>query len=139
MHIRSILAVCAIAVASPALAHEGHHHTGQAQLGAMKKGVCQYHASDWNMARVERMFTSMPQSTRMNLQHILRHAGLYDGRDDGLWGAKTSCALEAVAARYPAPMDDKALVAFFEYLLDGGFVMDYPGTPNAVPHRGLIY
>jgi hypothetical protein len=139
MRTRSILAICAIAFGTPALSHEGHHHTPSPHSSAMQGGICQYHASDWNMARIERMFKTMPEYTRMNLQHVLRHAELYDGRDDGVWGPKTSCALKAVATHYPAPMNDSALVAFFEYLLDGGFISDFPGTPNNVPHRGVLY
>lgn len=122
---------------TPAFSHGDH--SPRASGSPLVNGICQFKANGHNMQRIEKMFRSMPQATRMNLQHVLRHAGLYDGRDDGIWGAMTSCAVEAVAVRFDGPMTAQDLVAFYEYLLDGGFVSEYPGTPNDRPHRGVLY
>ena len=94
---------------------------------------------DYNMKKIERAFRGMPQSSRMNMQHILRHAGLYNGRDDGLWGFRTSDALKPVIRRFGGYMTDREMIGFFEYMLDGGFVTEYSGTPHWIPHHGLLY
>ncbi|MFG6572090.1 hypothetical protein ACGYLO_10835 [Sulfitobacter sp. 1A13353] len=140
------LALTAAAMAAltvPAHAHGAHHtHIAKKAPAMTAAGVCDVAVSKANLQRVEAVFRSMPQSTRKNLQHVLRHADLYDGSDDGIWGPKTECAMAPVVARYNGMMDDAALVGFFEYMLDGGFVLDYPsvdGTPNPYPHRGMLY
>ena len=124
-------------------AHGAHHvHVAKNAPVMTAAGVCDMAVSEVNLRRVEAVFRSMPQSTRKNLQHVLRHADLYDGSDDGIWGPKTECAMVPVVARYQGVMDDAALVGFFEYMVDGGFVLDYPsvdGTPNPYPHRGMLY
>lgn len=131
-----ILAI-SLATIKPALGH-GDHSPGTADAPFVR-GACLVQVSGQNMPRIEKMFRSMPQATRMNLQHVMRHAGLYEGRDDGIWGPRTSCAIKAVAARFDGPMTDRDLVAFYEYLLDGGFVSEYPGTPSDRPHRDVLY
>ncbi len=139
----ALTAAALTALAMPASA-DGPHHLMLAKNAAQmtSTGNCQTAVSEVNMRRVEAVFRSMPQSTRMNLQHVLRHADLYNGSDDGIWGPKTQCAMVPVVARYKGTMEDVALVGFFEYMVDGGFVIDYPsvdGTPNPYPHAGLLY
>lgn len=138
-----LTAVAMTTLAMPASAH-GPHDAMTAKKAARitSAGKCDLVVSEVNMRRVEAVFRSMPQSTRMNLQHVLRHADLYDGRDDGIWGPKTECAMAPVVARYKGDFNDPGLVDFFEYMVDGGFVIDYPsvdGTPNPYPHAGLLY
>jgi hypothetical protein len=138
----TLAALTALTLTSiPAVAHETHKRdmkpTWQSQQ--VKVGSCQFFMSEWNMQKIERTFRAMPQSTRMNLQHVLRHAGLYNGSDDGIWGTKTECAFKAVASRFHGEMTDADMIQFFEYMLDEGFVLDYPGTPNAFPHPGTLY
>ncbi|MFX4299936.1 hypothetical protein [Pseudosulfitobacter pseudonitzschiae] len=136
---KTAMAVLALSLTSvtPAFAHGNHDVV--ASGAQIQSGICQFTAPEANMHRIEAMFRSMPEATRMNLQHVLRHAGLYAGSDDGIWGVNTSCAIEAVAARFDAVMTDQDLVQFFEYLLDGGFTAEYPGTPDNRPHRGVLY
>lgn len=133
----SLLALAALA--APAMAHDGPHSLYQKLPNPLSGDHCAYSTETQNMERIEQTFRGMPQATRMNLQHVLRHTGLYAGRDDGIWGKMTECAIASVAARYPAKMDDKHLVWFFEYLVDGGFTEDYPGTPNPYPMPGVLY
>lgn len=133
----ALAAFLSVATFSTALAHGDHGPRAEGSM--MDRGKCHVVAADTNMQQIESVFRSMPQATRMNLQHVLRHAGLYEGRDDGVWGPRTSCAIEAVAARYPGEMQSKEVISFFEYMLDGGFVSDYPGTPDGRPHEGLLY
>jgi hypothetical protein len=139
----ALTAAAMAALSMPASAH-GPHDTMTAKKAARitSAGKCDLIVSEVNMQRVEAVFRSMPQSTRMNLQHVLRHADLYDGRDDGIWGPKTECAMAPVVAQYKGTMTNPALVGFFEYMVDGGFVIDYPsvdGTPNPYPHAGKLY
>ena len=61
---------------------------------------CPHEALPSNMSKVKQGFHTLPQSTRMNLQHVLRHAGLYNGRDDGIWGRKTECAMRAAVSHF---------------------------------------
>jgi len=125
----------------PAAAHKMPSHGGsKGWVSAQpQKGACPYTAAEFNMVKVEKTFRAMPQSTRMNLQHMLRHAGLYTGSDDGIWGPKTECAMKAVVGRFKGAMRDEDMIAFFEYMLDGGFIQDYPGTPNPFPHPDTLY
>jgi hypothetical protein len=125
-------------VAMPAAAHDSRAHTYSNNAKVTNEN-CAHLASPWNMQKVERTFRAMPQSTRMNLQHVLRHAELYGGASDGIWGVGTECAMRAVAGRYSGNMSDADMVAFYEYMLDGGFVADYPGTPSNIPHANTLY
>jgi hypothetical protein len=125
-------------VAMPAAAHDSRAHSYSSTAKVTYEN-CVHLASAWNMQKIERTFRAMPQSTRMNLQHVLRHAELYGGASDGAWGAGTSCAMKAVAKRFSGNMTDEEMVAFYEYMLDGGFVADYPGTPSDFPHANTLY
>ena len=179
---------CALLVtgAVPAIAHDARNAPMPPMISMVpdphvfpmmettRPGECPYIALQQNMDKVRQTFDAMPQSTRMNLQHILRHAGLYDGRDDGLWGRRTDCAMRAIAGRFMSTMpncsqsailqhaegdsdrtnrcavangalhtsgvmSDHDMIKFFEYMLDGGFIHDIPGTPHPVPHRDTLY
>jgi hypothetical protein len=128
--------VAQAALAGAASAHEAKTHPTSLNWG---KGVCHVQANAETMAMIEAKFKSVPQSTRMNLQHMMRHAGLYTGMTDGIWGKKTDCAFKAVATRYPGAMTGKHLEQFFEYMLSGSFIKEYPGSPSASPHPGVLY
>ena len=178
--------------AAPAVAHDVRNDTmtpmtsmtsmtsmsrdsrGFPMMEIIRPGECPYVALQQNLDKVNETFHALPESTRMNLQHILRHAGLYDGPDDGIWGPRTDCAMRAVVGRFmnKAPnctlsailyqagrnsdrtdrcavangalhtrkiMNDVDMIGFFEYMLDGGFIRDIPGTPHPVLHRDTLY
>ena len=182
------LTTCALLVtgAAPAVAHEIDNHPVPGMTLMILdphvfpmtetpgSGECPYIALQRNMDKVRETFHNMSESARMNLQHILRHAGLHDGSDDGIWGPRTECAMRAVVGRFmttmpncnlsailrPAEensdrtfrcavangalhtggiMSDQDMILFFEYMLDGGFIRDVPGTPHPVLHRDTLY
>ena len=91
-----------------------------------------------NLQEVEHVFRRLPEASRRNLQHLLRHAGFYEGADDGSWGPRTKCALAAIVGRFPEPMSGRDLADLFDYLLAGGLAGEYPGTPHPVRHPGLL-
>jgi len=138
----TLAAAAALTLASlPASAHKmelaGGKNTWDSQQ-TMVNG-CPYFTSEWNMAQIESTFRAMPQSSRMNIQHMMRHAGLYGGADDGIWGEKTACGISAIAGRLKGTMRDKDMISFFEYMLDGGFMHDYDGNPSPSRHIGILY
>lgn len=141
--IRNIgMAATAIVLSGTAVyAHDIAAPAKKAQMSVQQpiNGECRNIAFAWNMNKIERTFRAMPQSTRKNIQHILRHADLYSGRDDGIWGPKTECAMSFVVGRFQGNMSDHDMIEFFEYMLDGGFIDEYPGTPNQNPHPGVLY
>ncbi|MXX88712.1 MAG: hypothetical protein F4213_03310 [Boseongicola sp. SB0677_bin_26] len=130
---RNILLVVAVLAASQAEAHEGSHGSAACPDLVLSNTVL-----DVNMRGVERMFRQLPEASRRNLQHLLRHAGFYQGIDDGAWGRKTDCALRVVVGRFAGPMTRHDLADLFDYLLSGGLAGEYPGTPHPVRHPGLI-
>jgi hypothetical protein len=136
----ALSALITACLALPALAHEGAHPKQDHKLTSpLQDGACEAVISDHSLAMLEQSYRDMPQSTRMNLQHVMRHAGLYDGSDDGVWGPMTECAIASVASKFPGAMSDATMISFYEYMLSGGFISDYPGTPNPFPHQGVLY
>lgn len=136
----TLSAVALMALSLPAAAHKTKIDANKKWPEAqMINGECQHLASEYNMAKIEMTYRAMPQSTRKNMQHVMRHAGLYTGTDDGIWGPKTACAIRAVIGHYSGHMTDGDTIEFFEYMLEGGFIDDYPGTPNPFPHLGILY
>lgn len=136
-----IVAAAFCGVGGAVSAHEDHKTApAMHELIFNTDGSCAALTQTWNLDRVAETFRAMPQSSRMNMQHILRHAGLYEGADDGIWGKGTECAMAHVLGDHERViMTDENLVKFFEYMLDGGFISEYSGTPNAIGHPGVIY
>lgn len=136
----TLTTITLVALSLPAAAHKVKIDADKKWPEAkMINSECQHLASEYNMAKIEKTFRAMPQSTRKNMQHVMRHAGLYKGSDDGIWGPKTDCAIRAVVGHYSGRMTDSDMIIFYEYMLEGGFIDDYPGTPNPFPHLGTLY
>lgn len=133
MRMKHVLFASAFLATWQAEAHDGRHGSSNCPDLALSNSVL-----DGNMQGVERIFRQLPQASRRNLQHLLRHAGFYDGADDGDWGSKTDCALRVVVGRFAEPMSRHDLADLFDYLLSGGLVAEYPGTPHPVRHPGLV-
>lgn len=131
----TLLAMLFVA-AQPAAAQETQIATHDT---VVEDGTCAHVTAPGNIARIAETFRALPQSTRKNLQHVLLHAGLYFGDVDGLWGEQTQCGMIAVAHRFDGEMSDASLIGFYEYMLFGGFMLDYEGTPNGNPHLGALY
>lgn len=132
----------AILIAQTALAGAAFAHDAVPRTGGEPNwvgGKCVVDANARTMAQLEVSFERMPKSTRKKVQHLMRHANMYSGELDGIWGKRTECGIRQIASRYPGAMNAEKVTEFWDYMMIGPFIFDYPGTPSAWPHEGTLY